>query len=69
MLMCPTCDEPLVPEYPRVCEWCGHEFADGFESELLVKPQRIDGRAILVTAGLLTVAAVIMGYFALPLRS
>ncbi len=69
MLMCPTCDEPFVPEYPRVCEWCGHEFPDGFEPELLVKPQRIGGRAILVMAGLLTVAFVIMGYFALLLRS
>lgn len=69
MLMCPTCDEPFVPEYPRVCEWCGHEFAAGFDPELLVKPQRIGSRAILVTAGLLAVAAVVMGYFALLVRS
>ena len=29
--MCSTCDEPFVPEYPRRCEWCGHEFADGYD--------------------------------------
>lgn len=31
MLLCPTCDEPFVPQYLRRCEWCGHEFPEGVE--------------------------------------
>jgi len=33
MLLCPTCDEPFVPEYRRTCEACGHQFADGYEPD------------------------------------
>ena len=34
-LLCPTCDEPLIPEYRRRCELCGHEFADGYNGDAL----------------------------------
>jgi len=29
LLICPTCDEPMAPQYLEECEWCGHRFADG----------------------------------------
>ena len=31
MVLCPTCDEPFIPQYLLRCEWCGHEFPDGVE--------------------------------------
>jgi len=27
--ICPTCDEPFVPEFSRRCEWCGEMFEVG----------------------------------------
>ena len=30
LLLCIECDEPFTPEYAHDCEWCSHEFADGF---------------------------------------
>lgn len=34
MCICPTCDEPFVPAFLPVCEWCGHRFdADAAASE------------------------------------
>ena len=39
MLICTTCDEPFVPEYPRRCEWCGHTFADGYEVDVAADEQ------------------------------
>ena len=65
LLMCPTCDEPFVPEYPRVCEWCGHEFADGFEMELPGEPvEEINSRVIAVIVGLLLFVAAMVAYLA-----
>ena len=62
--MCPTCDEPFVPEYPRLCEWCGHEFEDGFDGELPKEPaEHIDSRAILVMIGLAVLLMGLVGYF------
>jgi len=64
MLMCPTCDEPFKPEYPRVCEWCGYEFEDGFEVEPhVVAAEQLDGRVIAVIAGLVALAVALGAYF------
>ena len=64
MLMCPTCDEPFTPEYPRLCEWCGHEFEDGFEVELPTgQPEQIDSRVIAVIVGLLALLVALAAYF------
>lgn len=63
LLMCPTCDEPFPPQYPRLCEWCGHEFPDGFELELPTEPvEQINSRVIAVIAGLL-VLGVAMAFY------
>ena len=31
MLLCPTCDEPVRPEFARRCGQCGHDFGAGFD--------------------------------------
>jgi hypothetical protein len=59
LLMCPTCDEPFTPSYPRRCEWCGYTFDDGWEPDDLPRPvDPINGRIIVVS---LLVAAVLIG--------
>lgn len=64
MRMCPTCDEPFTPEYPRICEWCNHEFDDGFEVALPTgHPEQTDSRVIAVIAGLVALAAALGAYF------
>lgn len=66
LLMCPTCDEPFPPQYPRLCEWCGHEFADGFEVQPPAEPvEQITGRVIAVIVGLVLLAVAIAVYFTL----
>ncbi len=52
LLMCSVCDEPFEPAYPKHCEWCGHEFADGYQIEQIVDSDAIPGRAIAVAAAL-----------------
>jgi hypothetical protein len=64
MLMCPTCDDPFVPEYPRVCQWCGYRFSEGYETEPEPSEQ-ISGRAIAVIFILLAIAIGFVLYFAL----
>jgi len=64
MLMCHTCDEPFTPEYPRLCEWCGHEFEDGFQVDLPAgAPEHLDSRVIAVSAGLLALMVALGAYF------
>ena len=67
MLMCPTCDEPFVPAFPRLCEWCGRQFDDGYEVALDTPSpiEQISFRAVLVIAGLLLVMALAVIYFTL----
>jgi len=48
MLMCSVCDEPFEPTYPKHCEWCDHEFEDGYVIERIVGPEEIPSRAIAV---------------------
>ena len=62
MLMCPTCDDPFVPEYPRVCEWCGYRFSEGYETEPEPREQ-ISGRAIAVMVILLAIGIGFVLYF------
>jgi len=64
MLMCTTCDEPFVPGYPRMCEWCGHDFGDGFEVEVTEgPPEPIGHRPVLVMIGLAVLLFVLVSYF------
>lgn len=61
MLMCSVCDEPFKPSYPKHCEWCDHEFADGYVVERIVGPEEISSRAIavVVVLGLLVLGGLI----------
>ena len=72
MLICTTCDEPFIPEYPRLCEWCGHEFGDGFEVECgglaAEDDEPLNGRIIAVLVGLLLLAVGLAGYFMFLIR-
>jgi hypothetical protein len=63
MLMCSVCDEPFEPAYPKHCEWCDHEFDDGYVVERIVGSEEIPTRAIaiVVILGLLALAG--MAYF------
>ena len=69
MLMCSVCDEPFEPEYPRHCEWCGHEFEDGYVIEQIVGPEQISSRAIAVAVGLGLLFLAGMAYFVFVLAS
>ena len=61
MLMCSVCDEPFEPTYPKHCEWCDHEFEDGYVIERIVGPEEIPGRAIavVVVLGLLMLGGLV----------
>ena len=63
-LMCHTCDEPFVPEFPRRCEWCGHEFSDGYDVEDHVEREPIPLQAMIVILALVTLFLVACAYFA-----
>ena len=65
VLVCPTCDEPFVPEFSRRCEWCSHQFEDGIEiSTGSATVEQISSQAIAVALGLLALLLALAGYFA-----
>ncbi len=69
LLMCPTCDEPFTPEYPRMCEWCGHDFGEGHEVELPGPPEEeINSRVIAVIVGLVVLAVAMVVYLMFMVR-
>jgi hypothetical protein len=67
MLICPTCDEPFAPQYARLCEWCGHQFPDGYDVESEEAAEAITGRAIALCLGLVAVVIAVLGWFVLVL--
>ncbi len=68
MLLCPTCDDPFVPEYARRCESCGHEFPDGYDPEPEPNAdERLNARAIAAILGLVALLVATVVYFALVL--
>jgi hypothetical protein len=69
LLVCPTCDEPFTPQYPRLCEWCGHDFGDGYEVELPQEPEeQINARVIAAIVGLLAFVAAMVVYLTFIVR-
>jgi hypothetical protein len=65
VLTCPTCSEPFVPEFPRRCAWCGHEFDEGYEPDDIVEPlPQSNGRVVAVAVGLLLLLVAVGIYFA-----
>ena len=64
VLMCPMCSEPFLPEYPRRCAWCDHEFEDGFEPEEIIPTlPESNTRVAAIVVGLMLLTAVTVGYF------
>jgi len=63
LLLCTTCDEPFEPAYLRRCEWCGHDFGDGFEIERKEAAANLNERVITMVIGLAIVLVAIFAYF------
>lgn len=73
LLLCIECDEPFVPEYASQCEWCGHEFSDGFSPTSPTETDTLSpgllavaGATLAVVVGLLVYFAVLLGHSATP---
>jgi hypothetical protein len=67
LLLCIECDEPFTPEYARNCEWCGHEFAEGFGPAPAEGPEF--SPALLAIAGVtLAVVVGLLVYFTILLE-
>ena len=64
MLMCSTFDEPFEPRFARRCEWCGHDFGDGYEFSMQ-HSEPISPRTLAVGAALVAVLLGVMIYFAM----
>lgn len=64
LVICPTCDEAMKPQFLRECEWCGHRFTDGLEPRR--ESSETDGNwrplLALLVVGAILVALVV--YFA-----
>lgn len=65
MLMCHTCDEPFEPVFYRHCQWCEHEFSDGFAPELEPTDSEWTKRTIAVVVALVAVVVATMIYVSL----
>ena len=64
MLMCSTCDEPFEPSYARLCEWCGHDFGEGYEV-VVRHVEQVAPRTIAVGVALAAAMIGLMIYFAM----
>lgn len=65
LLLCIECDEPFVPEYAHDCEWCGHEFPDGFRPAEAPEPDRLSPALITMAAITIVVVVGLLAYFAI----
>jgi len=64
LLVCPTCDEPFLPEFPRRCAWCDYEFEDGVEiGPGDQPPEQIGTRAVAVMFGIVALLTLLVVYF------
>ena len=77
MVLCPTCDEPFVPEFLRRCQWCDHDFGEGRDYDLApdgdMAPdgsvtsqllENLNHRALGLAVGVLAVLVALAVYFA-----
>lgn len=65
LLLCIECDEPFTPEYAHDCEWCGHEFPDGFRPADAAEPDRLSPALITMAAITIVVVVGLLAYFAI----
>jgi hypothetical protein len=68
LLLCIECDEPFAPEYAGECEWCGHEFPEGFRPDRAAETDELSpgllavlGAALAVVVGLLIYFTILFG--------
>jgi len=64
LLICPTCDEPMAPEYLQACEWCGHGFADGVSPPQDAFRTEWTWRLVIAAVALVAIVAGMAAYFA-----
>jgi hypothetical protein len=64
LLLCIECDEPFTPEYAHDCEWCGHEFPDGFRPAEPPEPDRLSPALLTMAAITVVVVVGLLVYFA-----
>ncbi len=69
LLLCIECDEPFTPEYAHDCEWCGHEFPDGFRPAAPVQSDDFSPGLLAVIGVTLAVVIGLLVYFAILLQS
>jgi hypothetical protein len=68
LLLCIECDEPFTPEYAHDCEWCGHEFPDGFRPSAPVQGDEFSPGLLAVVGVTLAVVVGLLVYFAILLE-
>jgi len=68
LLLCIECDEPFTPEYAHDCEWCGHEFAEGFRPPPAADNSDLSPALLAVIGVTLAVVVGLIVYFAILLE-
>ncbi|MEN6495063.1 MAG: hypothetical protein ABFD16_12360 [Thermoguttaceae bacterium] len=63
LLLCPTCDEPFVPQYLRHCEWCDHDFGEGLEPHHDQVSEQLSPQVMAALFGLVALVIGILVYF------
>jgi ribosomal protein L37AE/L43A len=69
--ICPTCDEPFVPRFLAVCEWCGHRFEGGAPQASAGPAQpteQMNHRVTMTLWALIVFIAVVVVFFAMMWR-
>ncbi len=69
LLLCIQCDEPFLPEYAGDCEWCGHEFPDGFRPPEPVETESLSPALLAIVAAAILVVVRLFAYFAFLVRN
>ena len=64
LLICPTCDEAMAPQYLQECEWCGHRFADGVPPPQSALRSEWNWRVVIAVIALAAIAVGLIAYFA-----
>lgn len=73
-VICPTCDEPFVPEWVKTCGACGHDFGDGFELPAVADQkggpwEELNPRVLLIAGFLLAMFCGLAVYFAIVAKN
>lgn len=64
LVICPVCDEAVVPRYLLECEWCGHRFAEGTAPPQDAFRTEWTWRLVIAAIVLGAILSGVIGYFA-----